>query len=151
MAKKKQPTKLHFLAPPYSAKAIVGTVIVFTGLLMINITSLHRYKQEEAEQAAQASKNILSQMGKQNILGSSTSGNTVDEDANFKKRTDVNYWLTVLSQRPDYRDAHVILAVLAYNDHRCKFATEQLEEAYQIDPKVLKEMPLAQAINVCEK
>ena len=151
MAKKKQPSKWQVLAPPYSFKTIGITGTIAIALIALNVTTLNTYRQQENAQATQATKTLLTKVGLENVLGSSTTKTQTADDTVFTKRADVSYWLDVIAKRPDYRDAHIILATLAYNDHRCKFAEDQLAAASAIDPKGVSELPQAQTIQNCEK
>lgn len=151
MAKKKQHQKLRIFSPPFSPLTAVGILGTIALLITINVTSFQQYQENEQAQATRATRNLLTNVNLLNVLGSSTqTDNTTDNETQFKKKPEVMYWYDVLSKRPNYRDAYIILATLAYNDNRCQLATSFLSQAYLLDPNQPKDTLLAGAIEKCD-
>lgn len=148
MAKNKQ-SSVHLFSPPFPIKELVIVLIAAAGLLAVNIRSFQKNNTDEQTQAEQATKTLLAQVNLRNVLGSSTIN--TDEDAAFKKKAPAKYWYDLLAQKPDFRDAYIVLATLAYNDNRCKLAQLHLNQALTLDPNSKKNTDLAQAIAACEK
>jgi hypothetical protein len=152
MAKKKQLSRFVFLTSPFSPKTACIVFSVITGFLVINITSFQKFQRDERTQATLATKSLLTKVNLRNVLGNTTDTDIPSSDeTQFKKKPEVRYWYDVLSQKPNYRDAYIILATLAYNDHRCQLAQTHLTEAYSLDPNMPKNTNLAQAIEKCGK
>lgn len=141
MAKKKQKFSLK------TAAVVVG---VIGGLLAVNITSFQQHQKDEQARATKDTKNLLTKVNLLNVLGSTTeTDTTLNEETQFRKKPEVKYWYEILSQRPDYRDAYIVLATLAYNDHRCQLAQTHLSQAYALDPNLKENTPLHQAVQKC--
>jgi len=49
-------------------------------------------------------------------------------------REEISFWEKVISEKPDYRDAYLQLAILNYQIYKKERAKEYLEKALKIDP-----------------
>lgn len=152
MAKKKQVPRFPIFSSPFSPKTIIVVVGIIGGLLAVNFTSFQQYQRDEQAQATKATKNLLTKVNLLNVLGSSIETDlTLNEETQFRKKTEVKYWYDIVSQRSDYRDAYIVLATLAYNDHRCQLAQTHLSQAFALDPNLRKDTPLNMAVDKCGK
>lgn len=152
MSKNKQSTVGQIITHPFSLKTVFTTVGIIGIFLALNIMTFQQYKRDEETQQQEVTKKMLTTMNFSNVLGSSSfSAGTSDEDAAFRKKENVKYWYDLLSQKPDFRDAHIILATLAYNDQRCKLAQAHFSQALLLDPVALNNSPLSHAIEKCDK
>lgn len=52
-------------------------------------------------------------------------------------RIQYEFWQSVVAQRPDYRDAYLTLAAIAYELSQLEKAREYLREAMRLDPNAL--------------
>lgn len=146
MAKKNRKSNLHFFSAPFSLRLIALFGITSFVLFAINIQFIQKqWKAEDDQETANRKK--MAQVDIVKILGETTIPQ-VDE-ANFKKKKEVSYWYSVVSQKPEYRDAYLILATLAYNDHQCEIAKKHLSSAFIIDPVLVKNNPIFQKIDQC--
>ena len=150
MAKKKQQIN-PFLSPLSSLKTAAVVAAAITGFLVLNVTTYQKYQQDEHIQATNATKKLLTKSNLFNVLGTSTTDPATTQDAQFQKKPEVKYWYDILAQKPDYRDAYLIIATLAYNDHRCTLAQAQFAQAYRLDPNSVKDSDLGKAIGKCGK
>jgi hypothetical protein len=148
MAKKNHKAAKHFFSEPMSFKLVLFLGILSFGLLYTNITTTQKQWKEDDDRAFALQKK-MAQIDIVKILGATTIPN--NEEADFKKDKTVNYWYSVIGQKPQYRDAYLILATIAYNQRRCELAKKHLTSAYILDPILVKNNPIFQTIDHCEK
>lgn len=148
MAKKKsKKTIKDQLLTPVSFKRAVTFFILFALLSGINMYAFLFFPDKRHKQ------DVMSQSDLMNVLGQTvTLGQTSKEEyAPFYNKPEVSYWYEILRQKPDFRDAHLMLATLAYNDHNCQLSQSHYSSAYTIDPTDPKIAQLKSTIEDCNK
>lgn len=131
MAKKKLKTTKDNLLSPISLRLTLVLLLLLTSVIGINSYEFMKFTPVVGKDTSLVSQNEL-----MNVLGTNV---VLGEDnketyAPFMNKPEVTYWYNILSEKPDFRDAHVILASLAFNDHNCQLAKTHLTSAYAIDP-----------------
>lgn len=147
MAKKNNRKKLHFFSSPFSPKKVLVFGVAALFVILTNLVSIQKQWKAEDDKEAEERKKMAS-IDIVNILGASTV--TGDDDAEFRTKKDVAYWYSVVNDKPTYRDGYLMLATLAYNDRYCTIAKKNLSVAYMIDPNLVKDNPIFQAIDKCK-
>ncbi len=130
MAKKKiKKTVKQQLLTPVSLRRSISYVALFALISSINMYAFMNLPNQESIRA-------VSQTDLMNVLGDSVTLGSQPEVqyASFYQKPEIAYWNELLKKTPDYRDAHLILATYAYNDHNCQLAQSHLFSARAIDP-----------------
>lgn len=71
--------------------------------------------------------------GAQNVLGIATEQEAQSEQHDSLKKT-LSYWQDVAGEHPDYKDAHLMIAALAYQLHEDDVAAAAASRALALDP-----------------
>ncbi|OGG04112.1 hypothetical protein A2Z33_03030 [Candidatus Gottesmanbacteria bacterium RBG_16_52_11] len=83
------------------------------------------------EQTTSDSSRKTDPTNKESTLGLSTA---LTGDNRLKYDSLVNFWQNVVSDKPDYRDALLTIAVLEYNRGNTEASAKALESALALDP-----------------
>jgi hypothetical protein len=145
MAKKKtKKTAKEHLLSPISLKRTLSYVGLFSIISGINIYAFIITPPEIKQE-------IITQQHGMDVLGETITLETDNKQnyAPFYNKPEVTYWYNVLQEKPDFRDAHLILATLAYNDHNCQLAQSHLTQAFSIDPTDTRIASLTNVIQEC--
>jgi hypothetical protein len=149
MAKKKtkKTIKEHVLSPVSfrRSSALLGLFAIISGLNMYMFIITPPPVPVKQELVSQAE--LMSVLGKSVRLGDEKK----QEYAPFYNKKEVKYWYDILIEKPDFRDAHIILATLAYNDHNCQIAQSHVSTAYSIDPTDIRLEQMKKVIEECNK
>lgn len=149
MAKKKpkKTVKNQLLSPiAFKRTFVLFSIIVAVAVLNIYVFIISPAKEIKKDQ-------VISQSELLNVLGANVSiGEDIKETyAPFISKPEVKYWYDLLAQKPDFKDAHIILASYAYNDHNCQLAQSHINTAYNIDPIDHQVIELMNTIKSCNE
>jgi hypothetical protein len=130
MAKKKQKKNWRQeLIQPVSIKRSVSLFILASGFLILNIITFIATPAPTKTQSL----SIVDQSELVNVLGVNSQETEDETYRSFLELPQTQYWYQLINQKPDYRDAYVQLAILAYNDHLCSLARTHLIHALSLD------------------
>lgn len=146
MAKKKPTPLKQLLTTPLSPRAIIVFLFLGVSLLGYNIYVF------QTKPPSKSSQVVLSQTDLMNVLGNSISLGEQEENNDQLKNDPIGaYWSNILKEKPDFRDAHIILATIAYNKHLCTTAQSHLASALALDPILPLSFSLKEKIIACGK
>jgi hypothetical protein len=149
MAKKKTPPLTRLLETPLSLKNLSFFVVLALALVGYNFYIFASPLGSTPEPPA---KN-LSQSDLMNVLGETISLGEKTEESQQELRKDPTaaYWYAILDEKPNYRDAYIMLSALAYNKHLCTLAQSYLSNALTIDPLAPIDTNTKEQIIACGK
>lgn len=146
MAKKKQKKNWRQeLLRPISLKRSLVLLVMGGGLFILNSFSF--INTPAVNQPKELS--LLDQSEIPAVLGTTVTENEDQTYRSFLNQPTVEYWYQISKQKPDYRDAYVQLAVLAYNDHLCSLARTHLIKAMTLDQTDTTIQNLVPIIEAC--
>lgn len=146
--KKSKKTIKDYILTPVSLKRAIMFCLLFAALSGLNMYFFVTTPAKEI-----ANQTVVSQAELMNVLGSTVQLGNEDKQtyAPFYNKPEVSYWYTILQDKPEFRDAHIILATLAYNDHNCQIAASHISTAMTLDPTDKRITQLQEIINQCQK
>lgn len=107
-----------------------GRLLLWVALvagISINIAALHR-----TPKGAGAWTTIVSRAA--NVLGTSDTTNTDIRPNNKDDKAEYSFWIEIINTHPDYRDAHVNAAILAYKLGLTDEARSHANKVKELDP-----------------
>jgi radical SAM superfamily enzyme with C-terminal helix-hairpin-helix motif len=147
MAKKKEKKNWQFyLKQPLSVKQILAVLAGITSLIAVNA-----YTFTITPARVEAVPAVVSQSDLMNVLGNTvTLGEEKKESyTTFFNKPEVASWQKIVEEKPEYPDAYLMIAILAYNDHNCQLAQSYISNASRLDPISQKIQEAKKVIERC--
>lgn len=148
MAKKKVHPIKAAIVTPFVPRYFLSFLLVGALFMWFNLYTFRKFEGVKEKQTA-----IISQTELLNVLGSSISlgDQPTPSDNPLLADPQAKYWYSVVKEKPTFRDAHLILAALAYNKYQCQIAQSHFATALSLDPNITGYESLKSALSHCGK